>query len=152
MWGIVPLLLLLQTPDYNQQGRKALEANNYDAAVQYFTQAVQADPSDFTAHFHLALSYSLLKKDPEGIAEYQKVLALKPGLYEAELNLGILLLRQNRRPRPSPTCNKPPIRSPRSSGRVTFSLTRCWLPAMRPKPRRSTRRRWNWTPDPPLPN
>ncbi len=94
MWGIVPLLLLLQTPDYNQQGRKALEANNYDAAVQYFTQAVQADPSDFTAHFHLALSYSLLKKDPEGIAEYQKVLALKPGLYEAELNLGILLLRQ----------------------------------------------------------
>ncbi len=94
MWAAVALLLFLQTTDYNAEGRKALEAQQYEAAARSFTQAIQADPKDYTAHFHLALAYSLLKKDAEGIAEYQKVLALKPGLYEAELNLGMLLLRQ----------------------------------------------------------
>jgi tetratricopeptide (TPR) repeat protein len=36
----------------------------------------------------------LLGKDAEGIAAYRKALELKPGLYEAEINLGVLLLRQ----------------------------------------------------------
>jgi Tfp pilus assembly protein PilF len=40
------------------------------------------------------MAYTFLKKDEEGIAEYRKTLELKPGLYEAELNEGILLLRQ----------------------------------------------------------
>ena len=51
-------------------------------------------PKDYYSHFHLALSYSLLKRDAEAIAEYRKTLELKPGLYEAELNLGILLVRE----------------------------------------------------------
>jgi tetratricopeptide (TPR) repeat protein len=87
-------LFLLQSPDYNEEGRKALEAQKYDEAVGDFTKAVAADPADFTAHFHLALAQSLLKKDSEATAEYKKVLELKPDLYEAQLNLGILLLRQ----------------------------------------------------------
>jgi tetratricopeptide (TPR) repeat protein len=94
MWVTVAVLLFLQTVDYNAEGRKALEAQQYAAAAQAFAKAIEADPKDYTAHFHLALADSFLKKDAEGIAEYQKVLELKPGLYEAELNLGILLLRQ----------------------------------------------------------
>src|SRR5262249_52571516 len=47
-----------------------------------------------TAHFNLALAYGFLHKDAQGIAEYRKTLELKPGLYEAELNGAILLLRQ----------------------------------------------------------
>src|ERR1700689_5658124 len=35
----------------------------------------------------------MLKRDAEGVAEYKKALDLKPGLYAAELNLGILLIR-----------------------------------------------------------
>ena len=35
----------------------------------------------------------LLNRDPEAIASYKKVLELKPDLYEAQLNLGIVLLR-----------------------------------------------------------
>jgi len=35
----------------------------------------------------------MLGKDAEAIPSYRKVLELKPGLYEAELNLGILLLK-----------------------------------------------------------
>jgi tetratricopeptide (TPR) repeat protein len=88
------LLFLLQSVDYNEEGRKALEAQKYDEAAQHFSKAIAADAADYTAHFHLALAESMLKKDAEAVVEYKKVLELKPDLYEAQLNLGILLLRQ----------------------------------------------------------
>lgn len=75
------------------EGMKALDANHYDAAAAAFKQAVEKDPQDYAAHFHLALSYSLLKNDSDAALEYRKTLELKPGLYEAELNLGIVLVR-----------------------------------------------------------
>jgi tetratricopeptide (TPR) repeat protein len=77
---------------------KALEQQQYDAAATAFRKAIEADPKDYGAHFHLALALSLLNKDSEAIPEYKKVLELKPGLYEAELNLGMLLLRQKDAP------------------------------------------------------
>jgi tetratricopeptide (TPR) repeat protein len=88
------LLLLAQPPDFSAEGLKALEAQKYVEAVQLFTKALEADPKDYGAQFHLALAESLLGKDAEAIAGYKKVLDLKPGLYEAEVNLGIVLLRQ----------------------------------------------------------
>jgi len=93
MWAFAAVLLFLQAPDYSAEGTKALEAGKYDQAADLFGKALAADPKDYAAHFHLALSYTMLKRDAEGIAEYKKVLELKPGLYEAELNAGILLIR-----------------------------------------------------------
>lgn len=90
------LLLLLQNPDFSAEGFKALEAQKYELAAQYFAKAVQADPSDYAAQFHLALANSLTGKDEEAITGYRKVLELKPGLYEAQLNLGMVLLRCKR--------------------------------------------------------
>ena len=92
MW-IVLVALLAQSADFQADGIKALDAQKYDEAVELFTKAVAADPKDYGAHFHLALAYSLLGKDANAIPEYKTVLELKPGLYEAELNLGISLLR-----------------------------------------------------------
>ena len=85
--------VLLQSVDYQAEGIKALDAKQYGTAAELFKKAVAEDPRDYGAHFHLALSYSLLNRDTEAIPEYNKVLELKPGLYEAELNLGICLLR-----------------------------------------------------------
>jgi tetratricopeptide (TPR) repeat protein len=82
-----------QSPDPLEEGRKALEAEKYDAALELFTKAVSQSPADYAAHFHRALALSLLGKDSDASAEYQRTLDLKPGLYEAELNLGISLLR-----------------------------------------------------------
>jgi tetratricopeptide (TPR) repeat protein len=98
MWAVAAAWFLLFAPvtDYQAEGLKALDAKQYDQAVQLFSQAVQADPQDYAAHFHLALSYSLLGKVTDAIPEYQKTLDLKPGLYQAELNLGILLMREKR--------------------------------------------------------
>ncbi len=93
MWALVAALFFLQTPDYSAEGTKALDAAKYGQAAELFGKAVAADPKDYAAHFHLALSYTMLKRDAESLAEYKKVLELKPGLYEAELNAGILLIR-----------------------------------------------------------
>jgi len=93
MWVFAAALLFLQTPDYSAEGLQALDAGKYGQAAELFGKAVAADPKDYAAHFHLALSYSMLRRDAESLAEYKKVLELKPGLYEAELNAGILLIR-----------------------------------------------------------
>src|SRR5882672_813079 len=93
MWAVAVALLFLQAADPYAAGTKALEEGRYEAAVTAFTAAVAADAKDYAAHFHLALAYSLLHRDAEAIAEYRKTLELHPGLYEAELNGGILLLR-----------------------------------------------------------
>ena len=87
-------LLFFQSAGLGADGLKALEEGRYEAAAQAFTKAVEADPGDYTAHFNLALAYSFLNRDKEAVAEYQKTLALKPGLYQAQLNAGILMLRQ----------------------------------------------------------
>lgn len=86
-------VMLAQAVDFSAEGMKALDAKNYDAAVELFTKAVAEDPKDYFPQFNLALAYSLMGKDAESIQHYKTVLELKLGLYEAQLNLGILLLR-----------------------------------------------------------
>jgi Tfp pilus assembly protein PilF len=93
MWAIAAAFFFFQATDPTSEGMKALEGGKYEAAIQAFTKAIAADPKDYFAHFNLAMAYSLLHRDAEGIAEYRATLALKPGLFEAELNGGILLLR-----------------------------------------------------------
>ncbi len=93
------LLLAFQTGSQinpAEQGLKALDEKRYQAAIDSFTQAVAADPKDFSLHFNLALAYSLMGKNAEAIPEYKKTLELKPGLFEADLNVGISLLREKR--------------------------------------------------------
>jgi len=92
MWVLLALILA-QSVDYSAEGLKALDAQKYDAAVELFTKAVAADPKDYGARFNLALAYSFLGKFSESVPQYKSVLELKPGLYEAELNLGISLFR-----------------------------------------------------------
>jgi tetratricopeptide (TPR) repeat protein len=94
MVAITAALLFFQAAGPAAEGLKALEEARYAAAAEAFTRAVQADPSDYYAHFNLALAYSFLQKDNEAIAEYRKTLELKPNLYQAQLNEGILLIRQ----------------------------------------------------------
>jgi tetratricopeptide (TPR) repeat protein len=88
------LLFFLQGSDLTSDGLKALDEHRFEAAVQAFQKGIEADPKDYFLHFNLALAYSFLQRDSDGIAEYRKTLELKPGLFEAELNGGILLLRQ----------------------------------------------------------
>src|SRR5271154_3309440 len=90
--AMVTQAVLAQLPDYQTQGVKALDANNYPAALELFTRGVDADPKDYAAHFYLALTYSLLDKFAEAVPQYRITLDLKPRLYDAELNLAMCLL------------------------------------------------------------
>ena len=95
MWCSTTLYLLLALQsNFYERGLKALQEQRYQQAVEDFTNAIAAEPKDYALHFNLALAYSFLDKDTEGIAEYKKVLEIKPDLYQAQLNLGILFLRQ----------------------------------------------------------
>jgi Tfp pilus assembly protein PilF len=96
MWIQVAALLFWQAVNPGADGLKALNEGRYEAAAQAFTKAIANDPSDYSAHFNLALADSFLKNDDAAIMEYRKTLELKPGLYEAQLNLGIVLLRQKK--------------------------------------------------------
>lgn len=93
MWAVAAFLLFLQA-DYTTEGMKALDEGKYEAAVQAFRKAIEADSKDYFAHFNMAMALTLLQRDPEAVAAYRKTLELKPRLYEAELNGGIVLLRQ----------------------------------------------------------
>lgn len=95
MWPILFVVWLAQAPGYVAEGLKALDAGNSEAAVESFTKAVAADPADYSAHFNLALAYSMSNQDARAIPEYKKTLELHPGLYEADLNLSISLLNTN---------------------------------------------------------
>ena len=70
MRTVAALLFLIQSTDFSAEGLKALEERRYEAAVQSFIKAIEADASDYSAHFNLALAYGFLNKDAEGIAEY----------------------------------------------------------------------------------
>jgi len=93
MWAVAAFLLLYQA-DYTSEGMKALEEGKYEAAAQAFSKAIEADAKDYFAHFNLAMAYTMLNRDADAVAEYRKTLEIKPGLYEAQLNAGIVLLRQ----------------------------------------------------------
>jgi Tfp pilus assembly protein PilF len=93
MLWLAGFLLFVQA-DYTADGMKALDQGRYDDAAAAFTKSIAADPKDYFAHFNLAMAYTLQHKDAEAVAEYRATLAIKPGLYEAELNGGIVLLRQ----------------------------------------------------------
>ncbi len=77
-------------------GLQALDRGDYAAAEQIFSKLVAADPKDYSALFNLALAESSLKKDDAAIEHYKQTLTIKPNLYEAELNSGILYLRNHR--------------------------------------------------------
>jgi len=95
MWAAATAyLLFLFATDFIAEGTKALEDHKYQEAAELFAKAVVAEPGDYAANFHLALSYSLLGKAADAIPAYRKTLELRPKLYEAELNLGILLVGQ----------------------------------------------------------
>lgn len=86
------LLALYAAPvsDLQTAGLQALDHQDYARAEQIFTKLIESDSKNYAALFNLALAETGLKKDTEAAEHYKQVLALKPGLYEAELNLGIL--------------------------------------------------------------
>lgn len=90
------LLNLAAAGDLQTQGLQALDRHDYRQAETAFSELAKSDPKDYSALFNLALAEVGLKEDSQAIEHFRQTLALKPGLYQAELNLGALYLRNNR--------------------------------------------------------
>jgi len=95
--ALLAFFLFAPPEDSLAQGLKALDANDPVSAEPLLRQAATAEPNDFSIHFNLALALSMQQKDADAIAEFRRTLELKPALPQADLNLGMLLLR-NKRP------------------------------------------------------
>lgn len=84
-----------QQPAALSAGLQALDRHDYQGAEEIFSKLSAADPQDYAALFYLALADTGLNKDADAVAGYKRVLALKPDLYQAKLNLGMVLLRDH---------------------------------------------------------
>src|SRR5580704_7263944 len=75
------------------EGFQALDQKDYPTAIRIFGKIAADDPKNFAAWFNLALAESALGKDADSIEHYQRALEVKPDLYEARLNLGMIYFR-----------------------------------------------------------
>lgn len=73
-----------QSAQLNENGVKAMQAKNLDAALQLFKRAVSTDPYNLTAVYNLGGAYLSLKKDKEAIdllEPYAQKEVSDPGIY-----------------------------------------------------------------------
>ena len=80
-------------PALLRTAQDALGRNDFATAADALKQVVEAQPTLTAAWFNLAYAYTGLHKQEEAVASYRKALDLDPNLFEARLNLGILLIQ-----------------------------------------------------------
>jgi tetratricopeptide (TPR) repeat protein len=75
------------------QAETAIEKQDYSTAEPLLKNVVAQDPDNFAAWFDLGFVYNGLGKTEESIAAYRKSVAAKPGVFESNLNLGLMLVK-----------------------------------------------------------
>lgn len=69
----------------------AIENNDYATAEPLLLKAVTDDPKDWQAWYYLGYLYSATNRSDKAIDAYRHAVAENPKLFEANLNLGLLL-------------------------------------------------------------
>jgi tetratricopeptide (TPR) repeat protein len=77
------------------KAENAIGLKDYATAEKLLLGAVSNPVDGYRAWFDLAEVYRLTNRNPYAIDAYKKALAKEPNLYEADLNLGLLLLHEN---------------------------------------------------------
>jgi TonB family protein len=67
-----------------EKGMASIASANYTMAVEFFRQAIQADPNDALAHYKLGLAYSALNQPEKTITAYSKAIRLKRAFATAD--------------------------------------------------------------------
>ncbi len=76
------------------QAESALDKKDFAAAEKLLTDVVAKDAADFRAWFDLGYLYHATQRDTQAKTAYEEAATLKPTLFEANLRLGQILLRQ----------------------------------------------------------
>ena len=75
------------------QAESAIEKQDYTTAEPLLKKVVAADPDNYAAWFDLGFLYNAQGKTDDSIAAYRKSVAAKPGVFESNLNLGLMLVK-----------------------------------------------------------
>ena len=75
------------------QAESAIEKQDYVSAEPLLKKVVASDPDNYAAWFDLGFLYNALGKTEDSIAAYRKSVAAKPGVFESNLNLGLMLVK-----------------------------------------------------------
>lgn len=81
---------------YIAQGVKLHAAKKYPEAVAQYKQAIQADPSQKTAHYNLGLSYYAMEKYPEAARSCASALKIDPRFANARYMLALAYSQQRK--------------------------------------------------------
>jgi Flp pilus assembly protein TadD len=80
-------------------GKKAVDAKDWNGAIEYFGKVVAKDPKNADALTMLAYSQRWAGRFPEAFANYDRALALDPKHRGANNYLGVAYLKTNDLPR-----------------------------------------------------
>jgi tetratricopeptide (TPR) repeat protein len=75
------------------QAESAIEKQDYATAEPLLRKVVAQDPDNYAAWFDLGFLCNALGKTEDSIAAYRKSVAAKPGVFESNLNLGLMLAK-----------------------------------------------------------
>ena len=70
-----------------------IQKQQYADAVPLLQKVVESDPANYVAWFDLGFAENALHKVDDSIAAYRKSVAVKPDVFEANLNLGLQLAK-----------------------------------------------------------
>jgi len=79
---------------FNDLGVLYLKKGDVTRALDYFSQAINANPADTSALFNRALAFSRNGRIREAIDGYRTLLAQQPSHFEGQYNLAIVLIKQ----------------------------------------------------------
>ena len=83
-------------PSHFDQAEQLAKSQQYLQAISEYRLALRETPDDIAASFGLAIAQSQVGLDGEAIQSYLSILKLNPKLWEAEVNMGMLLLKQQK--------------------------------------------------------
>src|SRR5215470_7887242 len=83
-----------QAVSHFDQAENLAKTQKYVQAISEYRLASQENPDDEAALFGLAMAQSQIGQNAEAIRSYLSILKLDPSVWEAEVNIGILLLKQ----------------------------------------------------------
>lgn len=90
--AILSIVLAQGTADPMRTASDHLDAGRYAEAVAVLKDYVARHPDDLSGVFNLALAQSLAGDAENAATGFRRALELKPGLFEAQLNLGQVLV------------------------------------------------------------
>jgi len=82
--------------DLLSKGEQAFVAGDQKGALEYFTQATEADPDRWEGFYYAGMVLHVMGKTDEAVGMYEKAIAIKPDASEALNNLSVLLLESGK--------------------------------------------------------